>query len=202
MQVLLKNPLAVVKVKDLDLLPSFWSEECWFMGPRFSMSSLMEATDPLGLSPYLVVNAQVALLLSLLDKKETTLVQNLGPLGSVGVFLFTEGALIYREDESKVKQYLEEYVGADFSLPEVQSFPDQMIVYGENTIRMELWDKLQVGGTLILGSSRPIMLDSSLNFEAVGKLYPLGEATEFGWRFDEENLGLEKFEIVKVRKLA
>lgn len=203
MQVLLKNPYAGIDLKDLDVFPSFWSEDCLFMGPRFSMSSLMQVSDPVGLSPYLILNSQIAFLLSLLEQRTTTLAHNLGPLGTVGAYLFTKNSMIYREDESKIKKYLGEYVPKDQGMPAVQTLPDQMIIFGENTIRQSLWEKLAVGGVFILGvSKQKITIDPTFKFEALGKLYPSGEATEFGWRFDDENIGMEEFEVVKLKKLA
>lgn len=202
MQVLVKNPQAQIDLKDLDIIQSFWSKDCYYMGPRFSMSSLMEATDPLGLSPYLILNAQIAYLLSLLDPKATTLTQNLGPLGTVGAFLFTGKSIIHREDEIKVAKYLKEYVPKDSgSIPAPQGLPDQMIIFGEHSIRKNLWDKLEVGGTFILGATQhKISIDPAYDFEAFGSLYPVGEATEFGWRINDENIGMEWFEVVKVKK--
>lgn len=201
MQVFLKNPKAKSDLKALDLIPSFWSHESFYPGPRFSMSSLM-LLDQGNLSPYLVLNAQVALLLSLLDKKTPTKVFNLGPLGIVGASLLVGEVVLHEENSSKLQEYFKEYFG---EIPEKGTSVGlkQVLVFNESKIRADLWDELEVGGTYIIGAStRPIQMDPSLSFEALGRSYPVGEKTEFGHRFQEEHLGLSHFEIVKVKKLA
>ncbi len=199
MKVFLKNPWA--KKSDLngsDLVPSFWSNFCYYPGPRFSMSSLM-LLDEQTLSPFLVLNSQVALLLSLLDKRSPTKVFGLGPLGTVGAGLLSGDLVIHEENSPKVEEYLKEYYG---TIPEISSQGklQQVLAFNETTIRSNLWEELEVGGIYIIGSNEPIQLDKTLSFEALGRSFPVGEHTEFGHRFDDENLGLNNFEIVKIKK--
>lgn len=199
MKVFLKNPWS--KKADFngsDLIPSFWSNFCYYPGPRFSMSSLM-LLDEETLSPFLVLNSQVALLLSLLDKRSPTKVFGLGPLGTVGASLLSGDLVVHEENSPKVEEYLKEYYGI---IPEntSQGRLQQVLAFNETTIRSSLWEELEVGGIYIIGSSGPIQLDETLSFEALGRSFPVGEHTEYGHRFDDENLGLNNFEIVKIKK--
>jgi hypothetical protein len=92
-------------------------------------------------------------------------------------------------------------VPKDSGIPAPQGLPDQMIIFGEHSIRKNLWEKLEVGGTFILGATQQkITIDPAYDFEAFGSLYPVGEATEFGWRINDENIGMEWFEVLKVKK--
>lgn len=200
MQVFLKNPKVKSDLNASDLIPSFWSEESFYPGPRFSMISLM-LLDQEELSPYLVLNAQVALLLSLLDKKVPTKVFNLGPLATVGASLLVGEMVIHEENSPKLQEYYKEYFG-EIPIDVSSTGLKQVLVFNESTIRAHLWKELEVGGTYILGSTEGIQIDPSLSFESLGRPYPVGEKTEFGHRFQEENLGLLNFEVVKIKKLA
>jgi len=162
------------------------------------MSSLM-LLDEGTLSPYLVLNSQVALLLSLLDKRSPTKVFGLGPLGTVGASLLSGDLVIHEENSPKVEEYLKEYYG---TIPErsSQGKLQQVLAFNETSIRSSLWEELEVGGIYIIGSGEPIQLDKTLSFEALGRSFPVGEHTEFGHRFDDESLGLNNFEVVKIKK--
>lgn len=200
MKVFFRNPKVDTDLNATDLIPSFWSDSCFYPGPGFSMSTLMVLDDQY-LSPYLVLNAQVALLLSLLDIRSPTKVVRLGPLATVGASLISGDVVIHQENLSKVEEYLKEYYG---SIPErlSQGELQQVLVLNEQTINPVLWDELAVGGTYILGTRGTIQVDDTFKFEAIGRSFPIGENTEFGHRFHDETLGLNNFEIVKIKKIA
>lgn len=203
MQVLIENPFAPMKTMPFGLLPTFWSEKVFYMGSTFSMSSLMSLTESGGLSPYAVVDARVSLLISILNKGTSVYAHNLGALGVV-VTHFDSLTVTHHEDTKKVNGYMKEYIppkGIVVS-PELPQY-DQVIAFGDTEIIQYLWEKVKVGGFYILGSITD-QLSVSLppeSFEAVKDHWPCGEATEFGWRFQEENLGLKDFQMVKLKKL-
>ena len=200
MQVLVKNPLIESQYPLSKVSESFWSEDCLYPEKDFSFSELF-LSGPVGLSPYLFLDAKVALLISLLNSTESLYVKNLGALGAIGAHLYSK-AKIETLDSSKISRYLPEYLPKDQQeIFTTRDNYDQVMVFGENSIDRKLWDKLTVGGFYILGGTKlEIDLDGT-HFEAFGKFMPLGEATEFGWKFNGQEIGLDHFEICKLKKL-
>jgi|GEM_PF-1972928 len=200
MQVLVKNPLIESQYSLNKVSESFWSDDCLYPEKDFSFSELF-LSGPVGLSPYLFLDAKVALLISLLNSTETLYVKNLGALGAIGAHLYSKGKIETLEG-AKTSRYLPEYLPRDKQdIFITRKNYDQVIVFGESSIDSELWEKLTVGGYYILGGTKlEINLDVT-HFEAFGKLMPLGEATEFGWKFNEPGIGLDHFEICKLKKL-
>lgn len=205
MQVLVKNPYSPSKLEPKNVIESFWSADCLYLGANFSMSSLMDPSDLVGLSPFLVLDAKIAFLISQLNKVETTFARNLGPLGLVGASVHSGSKLVHEEDQKKVSRYLEEYLPKEKQniLDQSKNY-DQVVMFGESTIDQTVWKNLNVGGYYILASDKSaIQIDlEHEEFEAFGKLWPYGESTEFGWRFAEEEWGLSQYEFAKIRKLS
>lgn len=205
MQVLVKNHLALSKVEPQNVIESFWSEKCLYLGANFSMSLLMDLSDPVSLSPFLVLDAKVAFLISQLNPVATTYARQLGPLGLIGAHLMTNSKFIHEEDPKKIGRYLDEYLPkSQQDIVSGEEKYDQVVVFGESVVKPELWNKLKVGGFYILASDKaPITIDLSYEeFEAFGKRWPYGQPTEFGWRFKEEEWGLKDYEFAKIRKLS
>lgn len=151
-----------------------------------------------GYSPFYVLDARVALLTSLVNEG-SSLLKGMGSLGSLCAFMKTgSGNIVEDKEREKAKRYLQEYLPSD---PFVEkSLFDQVVTFGDSCIDENLWKKLKAGGFYIMGTNgRPEL--SGYKFEAFGKIFPIGEATEYGWRFDQEDLGLGRFEIVKIKKL-
>ncbi len=205
MQVLVKNPFSPSKPEAKNVIESFWSPDCLYLGAAFSMSSLMDPSEEVGLSPFLVLDAKIAFLISHLNPVQTTYARQLGPLGIVGAHIKTGSKFIHEEDQKKVSRYLDEYLPKDNQglVSQAEKY-DQVVVYGENTINQVLWKKLEIGGYYLLATDKSgIKIDlNHEEFEAFGKLWPFGEATEFGWRFTEEEWGLNPYEFAKIKKLS
>lgn len=203
MQVLIENPYAPLKHRPLGLVPSFWSENAFYIGNHFSMGSLMEESTRFNLSPFAVLDARVAFLLGQVNKGTSILARNIGPLAVV-VAHFDSLSVTHNEDRKKVDSYLKEYLPPKEVKvsPELDHY-DQIVVFGECDIQDHLWEKLKVGGYYILASySEGLQISKpGTDFEAMGKIWPHGEATEFGWKFTEEELGLFGFEFCKLKKL-
>lgn len=200
MQVLVKNPYAIA-LPAKNVLPSFWSDDCLYMDQAFSMTSLMELTDPLGLSPFLVVDARVAFTLYLLKKGRALYTRNAGALGALGGHIISESAITHNEDPKKFDLYAKEYLPHAVKVP--QEPYDQIICFNSKTVDPVLWKKLEVGGYYILATNEgSLTVNPPGKFEAFGKIWPKGMPTEFGWKFKEENLGLAGLEVAKIKKLS
>lgn len=177
--------------------PSFWSEECLYMDKDFSFGRAIGLTSALRFSPFLSLDPQVAFLIAQADQK-VSFCRGIGALGAIGLHFFTRDKLIFGEESKKLDQYVSEYL---LKNPFTSDIPfEQVVVFGDDQIDLELWKKLPVGGTYILGCNRNTVRFSGITFEAFGKLWPYGEATEFGWKFQEEELGLNNFYFFKIKK--
>lgn len=200
MQVLVKNPYAVA-LPAKNVTPSFWSDDCLYMQNTFSMTSLMELTDPLGLSPFLVVDARVGFSINLLKKGRSLLTRNIGALGAIGAHIISQSAITHHEDPKKFDQYVKEYLPHKV---ESGTEPyDQILCFNSKTIDPVYWNKLEVGGFYILATTEgSLTIKPPGKFEAFGKIWPKGMSTEFGWKFTEENIGLQGLEIAKIKKLG
>lgn len=197
MVVLIKNPFAL-EISSVGLEPSFWSSEHLIPGDHFSLSKSLGETLLVGYSPYLVLDAKVAFVISEAAKKDA-FCRGLGALGTVGVYVTTRCPVGHNENPEKFKSYVEEYLPAD-PTKNWQGY-EQIITFGESSIDPELWSKLKVGGYYLLGSQVPIVIKPGSLFEALGRPWPYGGPTEFGWKFNEVHFGLSHFEFVKIRKL-
>lgn len=198
MQVLVKNKNAEEVVLK-DVIESFWDANCFYPNDDFSVTSLFELSGSLRFSPFYFLDARLAFMISQLEKESSIYVQGLGPLGTVAALGFS-GSGFHQEDPVKVRTYVKEYLPSDPI--KMNDKYDLIINFGETSINTEQWKKLKVGGFYLGGSiGGPINL-TRYNFEAFGKIWPFGEATEFGWHFNVAELGLENFYFVKIKKLA
>lgn len=168
------------------------------MDENFSFAKLFNLTDPVGLSPFISLDAKRAFLLFQLNKSGPTLVKGMGALGVIGSFLVTRVPIIHKENLSS---YEEEYLPRGLSVSVEGNGFNQALVFGENDIDHEIWNALPVGGVYILGGSKIKNSLSAQSFESLGHLWPLGQSTEFGWEFNKIELGLDNFEFLKLRKL-
>lgn len=200
MQVLVKNNFGK-PIRPQDVIESFWSDDCLLLGPTFPMTSLLEINDGTGPSPFLVLDAKMAFFIKQLTKSKTLAAKNLGPLATIGAHIVSGAKIAHTEDKKKFIQYVKEFLPTN---PEVKetSF-DQVIVYGESSINPTLWKKLKVGGHYLLATAQgPLVINPTGKFKMIRTTWPKGYETKFGWRFDEEDSGLENFEFTKLRKLA
>lgn len=165
----------------------------------------MDPTESLGLSPFLVLDAKIAFLISQMETTPITYARNIGPLGLVGAYTKTNSKFIHNEDQIKIDRYVLEYLPKEnHDLVTLAQTVDQVIVFGETIVNENLWKKLNVGGWYILATDKgslKIELDYE-EYEAFGKRWPFGESTEFGWKFKEEEWGLLNYEFLKIRKLS
>lgn len=194
MQVLVKN-IYCADVKH-GLNPYFWDSDSFEIGPHFSMSSLLDLTDSLGLSPYFVLDAKLAFMISQLGKGNIY-IRGIGELASTAA-LMKAGNGYVSGDQERLKKYISEYLPSDpLSVAETYQ---QVLTFGETDIDSSLWEKLSPGGFYYLGTRDSSLKLSAGKFEAFGKLWPSGEPTEFGWRFGKETPELSGFEFAKIKK--
>lgn len=169
-----------------------------FMGPAFSMSSLMELSDPLGQSPFLVIDSKIAFMVSELKQVRSLYAKNIGALGVIAAHIFSGADITHTEDQKKIDSYVKEYLSAPFK--KADGLYDEVLVFNESSIDPELWKNLKVGGFYLIGA-KSVECNPPGKFEAFGKLWPTGESLEFGWKFDDEKTGLFDFEFYKIKKL-
>lgn len=200
MQVLVRNAYGS-PVKPSHVVESFWSEDCLIIGPTFPMTALLELNGDTGLSPFLVLDAKMAFYITLLEKSKTLATKNIGPLATVAAHIKSGAKICHNEDKKKFSQYVKEYLPQN---PEAKdtSF-DQVMVYNESTINPALWKKLKVGGQYLLASSKePLTIEPNGKFKIIRSRWPQGYETKIGWKFDEEESGLENFEFARLKKMA
>lgn len=200
MQVLVKNPFATA-LPAKNVTASFWSPDCLYMNSDFSMTSLMELTDPLGLSPFLVVDARVGFMLYLLKKGESLCTRGVGSLGAIGAHILSGGALNHSEDQKKIELYAKEYLPHKL---EAATEPfDQVLCFNQKSVDVGLWKQLKVGGHYIFGTTEgQLSINPPGKFEAFGRIWPSGMPTEFGWKFNDDMAGLGGLEFAKIKKLS
>lgn len=138
-------------------------------------------------------------MVSQVERGTSLFARGIGPLGVVAL-QFNSLKVSHEEDGEKLKKYLREYLPGKVEIALELSSYDQIVVFGESQVDMKLWEKLKTGGHYIFGGEGPLTFPESGRFEAKGKLWPKGHATEFGWRFDVPELGLENFEFAKIAK--
>ena len=198
MQVLVKNPFAPL-LKVPGTFPSFWSPECLMMDQDFSFGKAVELSLVLSYSPFLTLDPKIAFLLSMADQKKTY-ARGIGLLGLVGLHFYTRQEILRDQDGKQLDRYVKEYLPASPFKDALDI--EQVVVFDESIIDRDLWDKLPVGGTYVMGFTQGKFNSNGVSFEAFGKLWPYGEANEFGWQFDEDNWGLGHFKFNKIRKLS
>lgn len=169
------------------------------MEPMFSMSSLMELSDPLGLSPFLVIDSKIAFLISQLTQVQNLYTRKIGALGVIAAHIYSGADIVHDEDPKKVERYSKEYLPHTFKMADDPY--DEVVVHNESSIDPELWKRLKTGGFYIIGA-KSVTLNPPGEFEAFGKLWPTGESLEFGWKFNDEKTGLNDFEYYKIKKLS
>jgi hypothetical protein len=205
LQVLIQNHFYREKISPKGLTCSFWSSSAYFIDSTFSINSTLNQEDSIGPSPYFIVDAKIALLISLLKVGKNTYVRGIGSMGTVAAISQTQSEVHNIEDEIEIAKYKEEYFPKT-KLPLIKTdFYGQVVTLNETTIDRELWAKLAIDGIYILGGSiSEIQIDlMPKQFEAIGNFWPIGEATEHGWCFKNLNeLGLTNFEFFRLRKLS
>lgn len=204
MQVLIKNPFFKSHLTTQHLIESFWSPHCLYPNENFALSSLMDLSDPLGFSPYLLIDARIAFATSQLVPGKSCYARQIGALGVLAAYFQTLGIFGHEEDDKKISLFQKEYLPQELqNFISPQTTYEQVIVFGESMIDLQLWSKLKVGGFFILASDKTAITVNLApeDFEAFGKLWPFGEPTEFGWRFKEAQWGLQNFNFMKIKKL-
>lgn len=202
MQVLLKNPEAKENLIFEGIIPTFWSQNAYFLSSDFSLATFLSQSETFKYSPFLSLDARISFLISQLSSSLATYARNLGALGVVAL-RFTHQNIEHNEDPQKVKHYAEEYLPENSKIAFKGPSYQEVVVFNEQSIDLALWGKLEVGGYYLLGSiDQDITINLSSDcFEAVGRLWPFGEASEFGWIFCEEDYGLKNFRFLKIKKI-
>lgn len=198
MQVLVKNSFSQVLTHN-HLHPAFWDELCFYMDEKFSIPQLFESVDPFDLSPYFFLDPRVAFLISQMSLSGDAFIQGLGPVATVAALTKVDRG-IHTEDFAKTEKIIQEYLPKS-NVTQLKTF-NQIVVFGSNKVDEELWKNLLVGGFYLMGSITGPITVPHFDFEAFGKLWPIGMPTEIGWKFNDQNSGLVNFEFCKIKKLS
>jgi hypothetical protein len=198
MQVLVKNSYAQ-ELEVENIHESFWDPNSFYMDEYFSMSSIFELSDPLGLSPFYFLDPRIAFLISQMKSGGDLVMRGLGPVATVAALGKVERGMHF-EDQAKVKNTIHEYLPKS-NVETLLSY-DQVVVFGEQKIDEVLWKNLRPGGFYLLGSITGKINPLVDQYEPFGKMWPIGMPTEFGWRFNDSSSGLVEFEFAKLKKLG
>ena len=201
MQVFVKNPFGASQPKTVGLYESFWSADAYIVTEDFDFSQSLVAEGEL--SPFLAIDMRVSLLVSLLRPGESLGCYGLGAMGVLACYFQTRAAIRHDLAARAFEEVLEEYLPREHQelIKSPKTPLDQVLLLGEEHLR-EAQANLKVNGKLIIGQLSGAVSFSPHpdDYEAFGSLWPEGEATEFGWRFKEETLGLEGLEFAKFVK--
>ncbi|MBY0517474.1 MAG: hypothetical protein K2P81_11220 [Bacteriovoracaceae bacterium] len=201
MQVLVKNPWANFEVpKTLD--ESFWSSNSFYLKKDFSFSSMFELdTD---FSPFLSLDMRMSFISSLPREGQSLSCQGVSALTLIACFFQTKTHIFHDLPEAELTPLLNEYLPADLHhfFSRSQGPTDQVLILNHEPDLLMLNEKLMKKGRLILVSTQGAIAFSPhpKDYEAWGRLWPMGEATEFGWRFTKDCVGLEGLEFSQFNK--
>lgn len=198
MEVLVKNPKTQVSWTS-GLEPTFWSSHSFYISQDFSFSHLLKMTDSEKHSPFIFLDARISLLISL-SSQIPTFSRGLGPLGTLCLNWHSGHKIEHSENLELMNKAFMEY-GSEDPFEKLSEL-DQIIIFNEDSIDPLLWKRCKIGGHYIIGSLKPLRIESSYHLSPIGKLMPLGEPTEFGWTFSNQESLFGPFEFAKFQKLS
>lgn len=149
-QVLVRNPEIDLKEMPQGLWPTTWDEFSFWMEPNFSLARALSLTSQQELSPFLLLEARMAFLVSVLDLKTDTYLAGMSELSSLLFFLRTHKPLFSTSDFSRV---LAEYTQRQFIPSPEKSFP-QMVIWEDDLSRH--LSHLALHARLYLASSKQL----------------------------------------------
>ncbi len=201
MQVLAKNPWAKFEVPVL-LKPTFWSQETYYLDEDVSFSDLLMIDADF--APFMSLDMKISFMINLLKPQQTLRCVGLDPLALIGCFFQTKSHIVHDTDEAKLSPMLCEYLpeSAHKYFSKDGSATQQVLYLNQEPNFENLQFQLAQEGSLLLVRTQGAIAFSPhpRDFEAWGCLWPLGESTEFGWRFTDDTVGLEGLEFARFLK--
>lgn len=169
-KVLVSNPETNAQTQGL--IPTTWDEQSFWMDEGFSFSQSFASTNPEELSPFLLLEARSAFLISLLDTQRDTYLAGVSPLSSLLLFLRSSKQIV---STLAFDKYLKEY--SHRSLP--QGDPEifsQMVIWDQDPA--QALKKFSLHGRLFLAST--VALPQAPEGFCVEQKWSYGEDSEIG----------------------
>ncbi len=170
-KVLVSNPEAITQIQGL--IPTTWDEQSFWMDEGFSFSQSFGSTNPQELSPFLLLEARSAFLISLLDPQKDTYLAGVSALSCLLLFLRSKKQIV---STLAFDKYLKEYTHR--TLPEA-SAPEtfsQMVIWDQDPT--EALKKFSLHGRLYLASTAS--LPQAPEGFCVEQKWSYGEDSEIG----------------------
>ena len=126
-KVLVSNP--EVNAQAQGLIPTTWDEQSFWMDEGFSFSQSFASTNPNELSPFLLLEARSAFLISLLDTQRDTYLAGVSPLSSLLLFLRSTKKIVSTLPFDK---YLKEYTHRPLPQGDAPEIFSQMVIWDQD----------------------------------------------------------------------
>ncbi len=169
--VLVRNPEVTDPTQGLDLIPTSWDANSFWMGESFSFSGSFSSTSPEALSPFILLEARATFLLSLLDLSSNTYLAGTSELSSL-LFILRSKALVHAT--TSFEAHLSEYT---------QKIPKK-ISETQLFSQMVIWDQSEAASLYRLTPHGRVFLASTLSLPLVPAGFSLEES--FSYEKDSE----------------
>lgn len=169
--VLVRNPEVSVPAQDVGLIPTTWDPSSFWMGENFSFSRSFSSTIPEAFSPFFLIEARAAFLLSLLDLNSDTYLAGTSELSSLLFFLRSQAVV---HATTSFDSHLREYT---HKIP-------KKILETQLFSQMVIWDQSEVATLSRLTPHGRVFLVSTLSLPLVPAGFSLEES--FSYEKDSE----------------
>ena len=168
--VLVRNPEVSDRAQDLGLIPTTWDPASFWMGENFAFSRSFSSTTPSALSPFFLLEARAAFLLSLLDLNSDTYLAGTSELSSLLFFLRSQAVV---HATTSFEAHLGEYT---------QKMPKK-ISETQLFSQMVIWDQPLLANLSRLTPHGRVFLVSTLNMPTV----PAGFSFEESFSYEKDS---------------
>ena len=169
--VLVRNPEVSDPAQDEGLIPTTWDSSSFWMGESFAFSRSFSSTTPSALSPFFLLEARAAFLLSLLDLNTDTFLAGTSELSSLLFFLRSK-AVVHATTSFEAHQ-IEYTQKIPKKISETQLF-SQMVI----------WDQSEAASLSRLTPHGRVFLASTLSLPLVPEGFIVEES--FSYEKDSE----------------
>ncbi len=147
-KVLVSNPETESITRIQDLIPTTWDKHSFWMGAGFSFAKSFMSTNPDSLSPYLLLEARAAFLISLLDTQRDTYLAGVSPLSSLLFFLRTRQQVL---STLSFENHLKEYTHRILPKASAPGTFSQIVIWDQDAV--EHLKNLSLHGSIYLAST-------------------------------------------------
>jgi len=169
-KVLVSNPEIEMNTQEQNLIPTTWDAQSFWMGEGFSFSQSFASTATQSLSPFLLLEARSAFLISLLDTHRDTYLAGVSPLSSLLFFLRSSKQVV---STLPFDQHLKEYTHRTLPQGAAPDIFSQMVIWDQDPALA--LKKFSLHGRLFLAST--VALPKA----------PEGFCVEQKWSYEEDS---------------